>query len=66
MGLERSTETGLPVSVSSVVAQYQETAQMLQRHPEVAVGMHLTLNPEMNHELRAPSGARGSSSRVAT
>src|SRR6266550_8967471 len=48
MGVQRLIETGLPVSVSVMFAcpWYQEAAAILKRHPEVAVGIHLTLNSE--------------------
>lgn len=46
--LERLIATGLPVSVSVMFATpwYQETVDILKRHPDVAVGVHLTLNSE--------------------
>ena len=46
MALERLIETGLPVSVSVMFPTpwYQETVEMLKRHPAVAVGIQLTLN----------------------
>jgi hypothetical protein len=46
--LERLIETGLPVSISVMFAcpWYQETVEMLKRHPTVSVGIHLTLNSE--------------------
>lgn len=45
MGLEKLIETGLPVSVSVMFPcpWYQETVEILKRHPAVAVGIHLTL-----------------------
>jgi predicted glycoside hydrolase/deacetylase ChbG (UPF0249 family) len=48
MALERLIDTGLPVSVSVMFATpwYQETVDILKRHPDVAVGIHLTLNSE--------------------
>jgi predicted glycoside hydrolase/deacetylase ChbG (UPF0249 family) len=48
MALERLMESGLPVSVSVMFPTpwYQETVDLLKRHPEVAVGVHLTLNSE--------------------
>jgi len=46
--LERLIDTGLPVSISVMFAcpWYQETVEMLKRHPNVSVGIHLTLNSE--------------------
>jgi predicted glycoside hydrolase/deacetylase ChbG (UPF0249 family) len=46
MALERLIETGLPVSVSVMFPcpWYQETVEMLKRHPSVSIGIHLTLN----------------------
>jgi len=48
MALLRLIETGLPVSVSVMFPTpwYQETVEILKRHPQVAVGIHLTLNSE--------------------
>ncbi|PYP98661.1 MAG: hypothetical protein DMD34_02025 [Gemmatimonadetes bacterium] len=46
--LQRLMDTGLPVSVSVMFTcpWYQETVEILKRHPNVAVGIHLTLNSE--------------------
>src|SRR3989442_15328951 len=48
MALQRLIDSGLPVSVSVMFAcpWYQETVEILKRHPQVAVGIHLTLNSE--------------------
>lgn len=48
MALEKLIATGLPVSVSVMFPTpwYQETVEILKQHPEVAVGIHLTLNSE--------------------
>ena len=48
MALEQLIATGLPVSVSVMFAApwYQETVEILKRHPAVSVGVHLTLNSE--------------------
>jgi len=48
MALERLIATGLPVSISVMFPTpwYQETVDILKRHPEVSVGIHLTLNSE--------------------
>jgi len=56
MGLERLIATGLPVSVSVMFPTpwYQETVELLKRHPEVAVGIHLTLNSEWKNYRWGP------------
>ena len=56
MGLEKLIETGLPVSVSVMFPTpwYQETVEILKRHPEVAVGIHLTLNSEWKNYRWGP------------
>jgi predicted glycoside hydrolase/deacetylase ChbG (UPF0249 family) len=48
MALERLIETRMPVTVSVMFAcpWYQETVEILKRHPEVSIGIHLTLNSE--------------------
>jgi predicted glycoside hydrolase/deacetylase ChbG (UPF0249 family) len=48
MGLQRLIESGMPVSVSVMwgTPWYQETVEILRKHPEVSVGVHLTLNSE--------------------
>ncbi|HEX2781255.1 MAG TPA: ChbG/HpnK family deacetylase [Gemmatimonadaceae bacterium] len=48
MALQRLMDSGLPVSVSVMwgTPWYQETVDILKRHPDVAVGVHLTLNSE--------------------
>ena len=59
MALERLIDTGLPVSISVMFAcpWYQETVEMLKRHPNVAVGIHLTLNSEWkNYRWGAVTG----------
>src|SRR5205809_4540919 len=60
MALQRLIESGLPVSVSVMFAcpWYQETVEILKRHPVVAVGIHLTLNSEWKNYRWGPvSGA---------
>src|SRR6476469_6905382 len=54
--LERLIETGMPVSVSVMFPTpwYQETVEMLKRHPDVAVGIHLTLNSEWKNYRWGP------------
>jgi chitin disaccharide deacetylase len=61
MGLQRLIETGLPVSVSVMFAcpWYQETVEILKRHPAVAVGIHLTLNSEWKNYRWGPVSGRG-------
>jgi hypothetical protein len=56
MGLQRLIETGLPISISVMFAcpWYQETVALLERHPDVAVGVHLTLNSEWKHYRWGP------------
>ena len=56
MALERLIETGLPVSVSVMFPTpwYQETVEMLKRHPAVSVGIHLTLNSEWKNYQWGP------------
>jgi hypothetical protein len=48
MAIEKLIATGLPVSVSVMFPTpwYQETVEILKRHPNVSVGIHLTLNSE--------------------
>jgi predicted glycoside hydrolase/deacetylase ChbG (UPF0249 family) len=56
MGLEKLIESGLPVSVSVMFPTpwYQETVEILKRHPEVSVGIHLTLNSEWKNYRWGP------------
>jgi predicted glycoside hydrolase/deacetylase ChbG (UPF0249 family) len=56
MGLQRLIETGLPVSVSVMFPTpwYQETVEILKRHPAVSVGIHLTLNSEWKNYRWGP------------
>jgi len=60
-GLEKLIQTGLPVSVSVMFPTpwYQETVEILKRHPEVAVGIHLTLNSEWKNYRWGPVSGRG-------
>ena len=60
VALERLIETGLPVSVSVMFPTpwYQETVEMLKRHPAVAVGIHLTLNSEWKNYRWGPVTGR--------
>jgi len=56
MALEKLIATGLPVSVSVMFPTpwHQETVDILKRHPEVAVGIHLTLNSEWKNYRWGP------------
>src|SRR5436309_14594212 len=48
MALQRLIDSGMPVSVSVMFAcpWYEETVEILTRHPSVAVGILLALNQE--------------------
>jgi predicted glycoside hydrolase/deacetylase ChbG (UPF0249 family) len=54
--LERLIASGLPVSVSVMFPTpwYQETVEILKRHPAVSVGIHLTLNSEWKNYRWGP------------
>ena len=58
--LQRLIETGLPVSVSVMFPTpwYQETVEILKRHPAVSVGIHLTLNSEWKNYRWGPVAGR--------
>jgi predicted glycoside hydrolase/deacetylase ChbG (UPF0249 family) len=60
MALERLIRTGMPVSVSVMFPTpwYQETVDLLKRHPDVAVGVHLTLNSEWKNFRWGPVAGR--------
>jgi predicted glycoside hydrolase/deacetylase ChbG (UPF0249 family) len=60
MGVQRLIATGLPLSVSVMFAcpWYQEAVEILKQHPEVAVGIHLTLNSEWQHYRWGPVSGR--------
>jgi predicted glycoside hydrolase/deacetylase ChbG (UPF0249 family) len=60
MGVQRLIDTGLPLSVSVMFAcpWYQEAAEILRRHPEVSVGIHLTLNSEWKYYRWGPVAGR--------
>jgi len=49
-------ETGIPVSASVMFAcpWYQEAVELLKRHPDVSVGIHLTLNSEWKYYKWGP------------
>ncbi len=56
MALEKLIAKGLPVSVSVMFPTpwYQETVDILKRHPDVSVGIHLTLNSEWKNYRWGP------------
>lgn len=56
MGLEKLMDSGLPVSVSVMFPTpwHQETVEILKRHPDVSVGIHLTLNSEWKNYRWGP------------
>jgi chitin disaccharide deacetylase len=58
--LERLIQAGLPVSVSVMFPTpwYQETVEILKRHPAVSVGIHLTLNSEWKNYRWGPVAGR--------
>ncbi|MGH2348719.1 MAG: ChbG/HpnK family deacetylase [bacterium] len=60
MGVQRLMGTRLPLSVSVMFAcpWYQEAVELLKQHPEVAVGIHLTLNSEWKHYRWGPVAGR--------
>jgi predicted glycoside hydrolase/deacetylase ChbG (UPF0249 family) len=60
MALERLIETGMPISVSVMFPTpwYQEAVEILKRHPDVAVGVHLTLNSEWKNYRWGPVSGR--------
>ena len=56
MALEKLISSGLPVSVSVMFPTpwYQETVEILKKHPDVSVGIHLTLNSEWKNYRWGP------------
>jgi predicted glycoside hydrolase/deacetylase ChbG (UPF0249 family) len=60
MAMQRLVETGLPNSVSVMFAcpWYQEAVEILRRHPETSVGIHLTLNSEWKNYRWGPVAGR--------
>jgi len=56
MALEQVIESGLPISTSVMFAcpWYQEAVDILKDHPEVSVGIHLTLNAEWKNYRWGP------------
>ena len=60
LALQRLIDARLPISVSVMFPcpWYQETVEILKRHPEVAVGIHLTLNSEWKNYRWGPVSGR--------
>jgi predicted glycoside hydrolase/deacetylase ChbG (UPF0249 family) len=60
LGLERLVASGLPVSVSVMFPTpwYQEIVDFLKQHPNVSVGIHLTLNAEWKDYRWGPVSGR--------
>ena len=56
LALEKLISSGIPVSVSVMFPTpwYQETVEILKQHPEVSVGIHLTLNSEWKNYRWGP------------
>jgi predicted glycoside hydrolase/deacetylase ChbG (UPF0249 family) len=56
MALERIISSGIPVSVSVMFPTpwYQETVDILKHHPDISVGIHLTLNSEWKNYRWGP------------
>ncbi len=67
MASVKAANTGLPLSFSVMFAcpWYQEAVEILKDHPEISVGVHLTLNAEWKHYRWGPvSGSRNVPSLV--
>ena len=60
MAAKEFFETGIPVSVSVMFTcpWYQEAVEILRHYPNVAVGIHLTLNSEWKHYKWGPITGR--------
>ena len=60
MGVKQLAETGVPFSASVMFAcpWYQEAVEILKQHPQVAVGVHLTLNAEWKNYRWGPVAGR--------
>ena len=56
MAAVKAMSVGLPLSFSVMFAcpWYQEAVELLRQHPEVSVGVHLTLNAEWKHYRWGP------------
>jgi hypothetical protein len=61
MALQRVCERRIPLSASVMFAcpWYQEGVEILREHPDVAVGVHLTLNAEWKGYRWGPVAGRG-------
>ncbi len=60
MAAKQVIETGLPVSTSVMFAcpWYQKAVALLKKHPQVSVGIHLTLNSEWKYYKWGPVAGR--------
>jgi uncharacterized lipoprotein YddW (UPF0748 family)/predicted glycoside hydrolase/deacetylase ChbG (UPF0249 family) len=56
MAIKKVIESGLPISTSIMFAcpWYQEAVEIVKQHPEVGVGIHLTLNAEWKNYRWGP------------
>jgi predicted glycoside hydrolase/deacetylase ChbG (UPF0249 family) len=56
MAIAKVAETGMPFSVSVMFAcpWYQEAVEILKKHPQIAVGVHLVLNSEWRNYRWGP------------
>ena len=61
MGIEKLVKTGMPLSTSImfVCPWYQEAVEVLKNHPQVSVGVHLTLNSEWKNYRWGPVAGAG-------
>ncbi len=61
LAIEKVAATGMPFSVSVLFAcpWYQEAVEILRKHPQVAVGVHLALNSEWRNYRWGPVLGKG-------
>jgi predicted glycoside hydrolase/deacetylase ChbG (UPF0249 family) len=61
MAAQQLLQTGIPISASVmfVCPWYQEGVEILKAHPEIAVGIHLTLNAEWKNYRWGPIMGKG-------
>ena len=61
MAVREVLDKGIPISASVMFAcpWYQEGVEILKSHPEVAVGVHLTLNAEWKYYRWGPVAGKG-------
>lgn len=61
MGIKKLVKTGMPLSTSImfVCPWYQEAVDVLKGHPQVSVGVHLTLNSEWKNYRWGPVAGAG-------